>query len=230
MGGKTGINSSHGKNLIGAFHQPRAVLADLALLDTLPRRDLAAGYAEVAKYGLLGDAAFFAWLESSAPAIFAGDRNARAHAIKVSCKAKAHIVAEDETETGVRALLNLGHTFAHALEAATSYGERLLHGEAVAVGMAMAFRFSERLNLCPAGESGRVERHLASVGLPVSLAGIAGELPEAAALLAIMRQDKKAQAGKLTFILVRRIGEAFIARDIPDDRVEAFLAEEMAKR
>jgi len=230
VGGKTGINSSHGKNLIGAFHQPRAVLADLALLDTLPRRDLAAGYAEVAKYGLLGDAAFFAWLESSAPAIFAGDRNARAHAIKVSCKAKAHIVAEDETETGVRALLNLGHTFAHALEAATSYGERLLHGEAVAVGMAMAFRFSERLNLCPAGESGRVERHLASVGLPVSLAGIAGELPEAAALLAIMRQDKKAQAGKLTFILVRRIGEAFIARDIPDDRVEAFLAEEMAKR
>jgi len=230
VGGKTGINSSHGKNLIGAFHQPRAVLADLALLDTLPRRDLAAGYAEVAKYGLLGDAAFFAWLESSAPAIFAGDRNARAHAIKVSCKAKAHIVAEDETETGVRALLNLGHTFAHALEAATYYGERLLHGEAVAVGMAMAFRFSERLNLCPAGESGRVERHLASVGLPVSLAGIAGELPEAAALLAIMRQDKKAQAGKLTFILVRRIGEAFIARDIPDDRVEAFLAEEMAKR
>jgi 3-dehydroquinate synthase len=230
VGGKTGINSPFGKNLIGAFHQPRAVLADIALLDTLPRRQLTAGYAEVAKYGLLGDATFFAWLESAAAKIFSGDRDARIHAIRTSCEAKARIVAEDETETGVRALLNLGHTFAHALEAATGYSDRLLHGEAVAAGMAMAFRFSERLNLCPPGEADQVTRHLASAGLPRTLADIPGELPDPAALLDIMRQDKKAQAGKLTFILVRGIGQAFIAHDIPDDQVKAFLGEELAKR
>jgi len=230
VGGKTGINSPFGKNLIGAFHQPKAVLADIALLDTLPRRDLAAGYAEVAKYGLLGDAPFFEWLESAAPALLAGDRAARILAIRVSCEAKARIVAEDENELGVRALLNLGHTFAHALEAATGYGERLLHGEAVAVGMAMAFRFSERLQLCPQGSALRVTNHLVSVGLPASLADIPGDLPSAEALLGIMRQDKKAEAGKLTFILVRNIGEAFIARDIPDEKVMAFLGEELAKR
>jgi 3-dehydroquinate synthase len=230
VGGKTGINSPFGKNLIGAFHQPKAVLADIALLDTLPRRELAAGYAEVAKYGLLGDEPFFTWLETAAERIFAGDRAARIHAIKVSCEAKARFVAEDETETGVRALLNLGHTFAHSLEAATGFGERLLHGEAVSIGMTMAFRFSERLNLCPPGAADRVAGHLASVRLPTSLADIKGELPDAAALHGIMRQDKKAQAGKLTFILVRGIGQAFIARDIPDDKVLAFLSEELAKR
>jgi 3-dehydroquinate synthase len=230
VGGKTGINSPFGKNLIGAFHQPKAVLADIALLDTLPRRELAAGYAEVAKYGLLGDEPFFTWLETAAERIFAGDRAARIHAIKVSCEAKARFVAEDETETGVRALLNLGHTFAHSLEAATGFGERLLHGEAVSIGMTMAFRFSERLNLCPPGAADRVAGHLASVRLPTSLADIKGELSDAAALHGIMRQDKKAQAGKLTFILVRGIGQAFIARDIPDDKVLAFLSEELAKR
>jgi 3-dehydroquinate synthase len=230
IGGKTGINSPLGKNLIGAFHQPKAVLADIALLDTLPPRELRAGYAEVVKYGLLGDAPFFTWLETAAPDIFAGDRAARIRAIRVCCEAKARIVAEDESETGIRALLNLGHTFAHALEAATGYGERLLHGEAVAIGMAMAFRFSEMLEFCPPRTSGRVEEHLKVVGLPSSLADIQGDLPAASELLAIMRRDKKAQAGKLTFILVRAIGEAFIARDIADDRALAFLTGELAKR
>jgi 3-dehydroquinate synthase len=230
VGGKTGINSAHGKNLIGAFHQPRAVLIDIALLDTLPRRELAAGYAEVAKYGLLGDAEFFAWLETNAASIFAGDAQARIRAITKSCEMKAGIVAEDETETGVRALLNLGHTFGHALEAATGYSRRLLHGEAVAIGMAQAFRFSERLGLAAKGQAARVEKHLRQVELPTRLSDVEGDLPEPARLLDIMRQDKKAVAGKLTFILVRGIGEAFIARDVEDREVLAFLAEEQARR
>jgi len=230
VGGKTGINSPHGKNLIGAFHQPVAVLADIRLLDTLPPRELAAGYAEVAKYGLLGDRAFFEWLETSAPLILRGDSQARLHAIRKSCEAKARIVAEDETETGVRALLNLGHTFGHALEAATGYSQRLLHGEAVAIGMVQAFRFSERQKLCPAGTAGRVAEHLKGAGLPVHGSEIAGGLPPPADLLAIMRQDKKAQAGKLTFILARGIGEAFIARDVADDQVLAFLKEDLNQR
>jgi 3-dehydroquinate synthase len=230
VGGKTGINSPHGKNLIGAFHQPRAVLIDIALLDTLPRRELAAGYAEVAKYGLLGDAQFFSWLEANAKSIFAGDAQSRIRAVSKSCEMKAAIVAEDETETGVRALLNLGHTFGHALEAATGYSSRLLHGEGVAIGMAQAFRFSERLGHCPSGTSARVEKHLRDVGLPSRLADIAGALPDASGLLAYMRQDKKARAGKLTFILARGVGEAFIARDMPDDVVLPFLAEELARR
>lgn len=229
VGGKTGINSAHGKNLIGAFHQPRNVLIDIALLDTLPKRELAAGYAEVAKYGLLGDAPFFAWLESNAPAIFAGDAQARIKAITRSCEMKAQIVAEDETETGVRALLNLGHTFGHALEAATGYSSRLLHGEAVAIGMAQAFRFSEGQSLCAKGTAQRVETHLKSVGLPTRLADIPGDLPDPQKLLEIMRQDKKAVAGKLTFILVRGIGEAFITRDVEEKDVLAFLAEEQTK-
>jgi 3-dehydroquinate synthase len=229
VGGKTGINSAHGKNLVGAFHQPRSVLIDIALLDTLPKRELAAGYAEVAKYGLLGDAPFFAWLESNAPAIFAGDAQARIKAITRSCEMKAQIVAEDETETGVRALLNLGHTFGHALEAATGYSSRLLHGEAVAIGMAQAFRFSEHQGLCAKGTARRVETHLKSVGLPTRLADIPGDLPGPAKLLEIMRQDKKAVAGKLTFILVRGIGEAFITRDVEEKDVLAFLAEEQTK-
>jgi len=228
VGGKTGINSSHGKNLIGAFHQPRAVLIDIALLDTLPRRELAAGYAEVAKYGLLGDAPFFSWLETNAPSLFAGDAQSRIKAITKSCEMKASIVVEDETETGVRALLNLGHTFGHALEAATGYSSRLLHGEAVSIGMAQAFRFSERQGLCSKGDAARVERHLRAVGLPTRLSDIPGNLPAPAKLLEIMRQDKKAVSGKLTFILVRSIGAAFITRDVAEKDVLAFLAEEQS--
>jgi 3-dehydroquinate synthase len=226
VGGKTGINSPFGKNLIGAFHQPRLVIADTRLLDTLPVRERRAGYAEVAKYGLLGDAGFFAWLEMNGAHVLAGDPAARIHAIDASCRAKAAIVARDETETGDRALLNLGHTFGHALEAATGYGARLLHGEAVAIGMAMAFRFSARLGLCRAEDAVRVERHLANVGLPTTIEGIRDALPGPDGLLAYMRQDKKAKAGQLTFILVRGVGEAFIARGVPDAEVLAFLAAE----
>jgi 3-dehydroquinate synthase len=229
VGGKTGINSPLGKNLIGAFHQPLAVLADTAVLATLARRELAAGYAEVVKYGLIGDAAFFRWLEENAAAIFAGDRTALVHAIQVSCEAKARIVAADETETGVRALLNLGHTFGHALEAAAGYGAALLHGEAVAAGMAMAFRFSEQLGVCRQGAAERVAHHLASAGLPTGLGDLAFELPGPHTLLDIMRQDKKAREGRLTFILVRDIGEAFVAPDVPDCDVLDFLAEEMRR-
>lgn len=227
VGGKTGINSPLGKNLIGAFHQPVMVIADTALLDTLPPRELAAGYAEVAKYGLLGDTAFFSWLEDNARDLFSGSMQARMKAIETSCQAKALVVAEDERETGVRALLNLGHTFGHALEAATGYSQRLLHGEGVAVGMAMAFRFSENLQLCPPGTAARVQKHLSTVELPTALSDIPGELPGAAELLKIMHQDKKAQSGKLTFILARNIGDAFIAPDVDKDKVLAFLEAEL---
>ena len=230
VGGKTGINSAHGKNLIGAFHQPLAVIADTSLLDTLPRRELAAGYAEVAKYGLLGDAGFFEWLEGNAELILRGDPQARIHAIRTSCAAKAAIVAEDETETGVRALLNLGHTFGHALEAATGYSQRLLHGEGVAIGMVQAFRFSERQKLCPPGTADRVARHLKAAGLPVHASERPGQLPPPSALLDIMRQDKKAVGGKLTFILARGIGEAFIARDVADHDVLDFLTKDLRQR
>ncbi len=230
VGGKTGINSPHGKNLIGAFHQPLAVISDIGLLSTLPRRELAAGYAEVAKYGLLGDKAFFEWLEGSAPAIMRGNSEALIRAIRSSCEAKARIVAEDETETGVRALLNLGHTFGHALEAATGYSQRLLHGEGVAIGMVQAFRFSERQGLCAPGAADRVAKHLKSAGLPVHASQIPGDLPPPATLLEIMRQDKKAQGGKLTFILVRDIGDAFIARDVAEHDVLDFLTGDLRQR
>ena len=230
VGGKTGINSPHGKNLIGAFHQPLAVITDINLLNTLPRRELASGYAEVAKYGLLGDRGFFEWLEGAAPAIMRGDTQARIHAIKQSCEAKARIVAEDETETGVRALLNLGHTFGHALESATGYSSRLLHGEGVSIGMVQAFRFSERQKLCAPGTAERVASHLKSVGLPVHVSQISGELPPPATLLDIMRQDKKAQGGRLTFILTKGIGEAFIAKDVADHDVLDFLTEDLRQR
>jgi 3-dehydroquinate synthase len=230
VGGKTGINSKHGKNLIGAFHQPRAVIADIAVLDTLPPRELAAGYAEVAKYGLLGDAPFFDWLEKNAGAIFAGDSQARIRAITTSCEAKARIVAEDETETGVRALLNLGHTFGHALESATGYSRRLLHGEGAAIGMAQALRFSERSKLCRPGTAARVEAHLRSVKLPTRLSDIRGDLPAPRELIEIMRQDKKASGGKLVFILARGIGEAFIDRSVDERDIVAFLEEERALR
>src|SRR5436190_5098293 len=195
VGGKTGINSAHGKNLIGAFLQPIKVLADTSLLETLPRRELAAGYAEVAKYGLLGDLSFFEWLEANADILLRGDAQARAYAIHQSCSAKAAIVAEDETEQGVRALLNLGHTFGHALEAATGYSNRLLHGEGVAIGMVQAFRFSEHLKHCKPGTADRVAKHLKAAGLPTHMNDIKGPLPPIADLVAIMKQDKKAQSG-----------------------------------
>jgi 3-dehydroquinate synthase len=230
VGGKTGINSRHGKNLVGAFHQPLAVISDTLLLDTLPRRELAAGYAEVAKYGLLGDQPFFAWLEAAGELVIRGDSQARIRAIRTSCEAKARIVAADERETGQRALLNLGHTFGHALEAATGYSQRLLHGEAVAIGMVQACRFSERLGLAPAGLAERVARHLAAIGLPTHAGQIPGELPPPAALLDIMHQDKKAEAGRLTFILLRDIGEAFVAKDVDASDVLGFLNEDRQRR
>jgi 3-dehydroquinate synthase len=227
VGGKTAIDSPQGKNLIGAFHQPVLVIADTALLDTLPPREFRAGYAEVAKYGLLGDAAFFAWLEASWQDVFAGGP-AREHAIAVSCRAKAGIVSRDERETGERALLNLGHTFGHALEAAAGFSDRLLHGEAIAIGMAMAFEFSARLQLLPAPEAERAARHLAAVGLPTHVKEIRGNLPGADAMMDLIAQDKKVKRGALTFILVRGIGAAFIERDVDAADVRAFISEKLA--
>jgi 3-dehydroquinate synthase len=230
VGGKTGINTAHGKNLVGAFQQPVLVLADIKLLETLPRREFAAGYAEVAKYGLLGDLAFFEWLEANAELLMRGDVQARSFAIHQSCSAKAAIVAEDETEQGIRALLNLGHTFGHALEQATGYGNRLLHGEGVAIGMVQAFRFSERLSQCQPGTADRVAKHLKSVGLPTHMSEIEGSLPPIADLVRTMRQDKKAQGGKLTFILAHGIGNTFVARNIPDQDVIEFLQEDIKRK
>jgi 3-dehydroquinate synthase len=233
VGGKTAINSAHGKNLIGAFHQPILVVADTALLDTLPPRQFRAGYAEVAKYGLLGDAAFFAWLETNWRDVFAPGNSgnlAREHAIAVSCRAKAAIVARDERETGERALLNLGHTFGHALEAACGFSDRLLHGEAVAAGMALAFGFSARLGLIAAPEAERAIRHLADVGLPTRPQDISGGLPDADALLDLMAQDKKVKRGMLTFVLVRGIGSAFLEQGVDAAQVRAFLSEKLAEK
>ncbi|RWX70298.1 3-dehydroquinate synthase [Mesorhizobium sp. M4B.F.Ca.ET.089.01.1.1] len=225
VGGKTGINSPRGKNLIGVFHQPKLVLADTGVLDTLPIREFRAGYAELAKYGLIDRPAFFAWLEANWQDVFAGGP-ARAEAIAEACRAKADVVARDEFETGDRALLNLGHTFGHALEAATHYdGARLVHGEGVAIGMALAHRFSARLNLASPDDAGRVEAHLRAVGLPWRMADIPGELPDAEALLSYIAQDKKVSRGALTFILTRGVGQAFIARDVPASEVLGFLAE-----
>jgi 3-dehydroquinate synthase len=229
VGGKTAIDSKHGKNLIGAFHQPILVVADTALLDTLPARELAAGYAEVAKYGLLGDADFFARLETDWPEVFAGGP-AREQAIATSCRAKAAIVARDERETGDRALLNLGHTFGHAFEAAAGFSGRLLHGEAIALGMVLAFEFSARRGLLPAAEAERAARHLAAVGLPTHLSAVAGLLPDANQLMNLIAQDKKVQRGRLTFILARGIGKAFVAPDVDAAEVRAFLVEKLAER
>ncbi len=230
VGGKTGINSAHGKNLIGAFLQPVMVLADTSLLETLPRRELAAGYAEVAKYGLLGDLSFFEWLEANSEILLRGDAQARAYAIHRSCSAKAAIVAQDETEQGIRALLNLGHTFGHALEKATGYSSRLLHGEGVAIGMVQAFRFSEHLKHCKPGTADRVARHLKAAGLPTHMNDIEGPLPPVSDLVNIMKQDKKAQNGKLTFILAHAIGDAFIARNVPELAVADFLKEDLKSK
>jgi len=223
VGGKTGINSEHGKNLVGVFHQPQLVLADTDVLDTLPEREFRAGYAEVAKYGLIDRPEFFAWLEQNWREIFAGGP-ARTQAIAESCRAKADVVARDEFETGDRALLNLGHTFGHALEAATGYDSaRLVHGEGVAIGMALAHRFSSRLNLCSMDDALRVEAHLRAVGLPVKMGDIPGDLPDAERLLAYIAQDKKVSRGELTFILTRGIGQSFIAKDVPSSEVLSFL-------
>jgi 3-dehydroquinate synthase len=231
VGGKTGINSPQGKNLIGSFHQPILVIADTAVLDTLSPRQFRAGYAEVAKYGLLGDEAFFAWLEKNHAEIFSGGA-AREHAIATSCRAKAAIVARDERETGERALLNLGHTFGHALEAATGFSDRLFHGEGVAVGMVLAAEFSVALGKLPESDAARIRHHLASVGLPIRLQDIAGfaqeGLADADTLMALMAQDKKVKRGKLTFILMEAIGRAVIAPDVAPAPVREFLQQKLA--
>lgn len=230
VGGKTGINSPQGKNLIGAFHQPVLVIADTTILDTLSPRQFRAGYAEVAKYGVLGDAAFFAWLEANHAEIFSGGA-AREHAIATSCRAKAAIVARDERENGERALLNLGHTFGHALEAATGFSDRLFHGEGVAVGMVLAADLSAQLGMIAPSDATRVQRHLADVGLPTRMQDIAGfkqeGLADADALMALMAQDKKVKRGRLTFILLRAIGQAVVSTDVEPATVRDFLARKL---
>jgi len=230
VGGKTGINTSHGKNLVGAFHQPTLVLADVAVLDTLTGRDFLAGYGEVVKYGLLGDAAFFEWLERNGPALAQGDRALRADAIARSVQMKADIVARDETEQGDRALLNLGHTFGHALEAATGYSDRLLHGEGVAIGCALAFELSARMSLCAQEDPSRVRAHLDDMKMKRDLSDIPGDLPDADGLLALMAQDKKVVDGRLRFILARGIGSAFVSSDVPGDMVRGVLQDALKTR
>jgi len=233
VGGKTGINSPQGKNLLGAFHQPVLVIADTAVLDTLSPRQFRAGYAEVAKYGALGDEAFFAWLEANHADIFRGGA-AREHAIATSCRAKAAIVARDERETGDRALLNLGHTFGHALEAATGFSDRLFHGEGVAVGMVLAAQFSAQLGMIAPSAASRLEHHLAEVGLPTHLQDIAGfaqeGLGDADSLMTLMAQDKKVKRGRLTFILLEAIGRAVIARDVEPSLVRDFVQARLLSR
>ena len=228
VGGKTGINAPQGKNLIGAFHQPSLVLADIDALATMPERDFLSGYGEVVKYGLLGDAAFFSWLEEQGPALAAGDVAARAYAVRRSVEMKAEIVVRDETEQGDRALLNLGHTFCHALEAATGYSDRLLHGEGVAIGCALAFELSARLGLCSQEDPSRVRAHLADMKMKRDLSDIPGELPGAEALLTLMGQDKKVIDGQLRFILAHGIGKAFVTSDVPQEAVRALLSEALA--
>ena len=223
VGGKTGVNSPRGKNLIGAFHQPSLVLADTGALATLPDRDFRAGYGEVVKYGLLGDADFFAWLDENGPRL-RHDPAALLHAVAHSVGMKAGIVARDETEQGERALLNLGHTFGHALEAATGYSARLLHGEGVAIGCALAFDLSARLGLCAQEDPSRVAQHLAAMGMPARLSGVPGGLPDDQALIALMAQDKKVVDGRLRLILARGIGQAFVADDVDGPAIAATLA------
>lgn len=230
VGGKTGINAPQGKNLIGAFHQPRLVLADTDVLGTLTSREFIAGYGEVVKYGLLGDESFFDWLEINGPALAAGDQTARIKAIRRSCEMKADVVARDEKEQGDRALLNLGHTFGHALEAATGYSDRLLHGEGVAVGTALAFETSMRLGLCSQETPSRVRAHFRAMGMKTTLADIDGDLPDADGLIALMGQDKKVKDGKLVFILARAIGDAFVAKDVETTTVNAVLADALAEK
>ena len=230
VGGKTGINSPQGKNLVGAFHQPRLVLADMDLLGTLAPRDFLAGYGEVVKYGLLGDYGFFEWLEANGPALAAGDMAARMEAVRRSCQMKADIVVRDETERGDRALLNLGHTFGHALEAATGYSDRLLHGEGVAIGCALAFETSQRLGLCAQEAPSRVRAHLAAMGMKTTLRDIEGDLPGAGALIELMGQDKKVRDGRIAFIMARGIGEAVVTRDVDLAVVRNVLEDALAER
>ncbi|UWM81032.1 3-dehydroquinate synthase [Rhizobium sp. SRDI969] len=228
VGGKTGINSRHGKNLIGVFHQPDLVLADTDVLNSLSAREFRAGYAEVAKYGLIDKPDFFAWLEANWKAVFTGG-SARIEAIAASCQAKADVVVADERENGPRALLNLGHTFGHALEAATAYdSSRLVHGEGVSIGMVLAHEFSARMNLASPDDARRVERHLKEVGLPTRISDIPGDLPPAETLMDAIAQDKKVKGGKLTFILTRGIGQSFVADDVPASEVISFLREKHA--
>jgi 3-dehydroquinate synthase len=225
VGGKTAINTARGKNLVGVFHQPRLVIADTAVLRTLPRRELLGGYAEVVKYGLLGDADFFGWLEQNGTAVLSGDDAFLVRAVAHSCAMKADIVARDERETGDRALLNLGHTFGHALEAATGYSDRLTHGEGVALGCVLAFRLSAKLRLTDQISATRVERHFAQCRLPVRIADIAGPRPAVEEIIGHMRHDKKTQGGRMTFILVRGIGQAFVSRDVRESDVADLLEE-----
>lgn len=228
VGGKTGINTKFGKNLIGAFHQPVAVLADIDSLNTLPRRELLAGYAEVVKYGLINDEDFFTWLETNFASMLDGNPEALGHAILASCTAKAAIVAEDERESGRRALLNLGHTFGHALESETGYSSALLHGEAVAVGICLAFEISSRLRLCDDADAERVRHHIEATGLPASLCDVAGPSWSADGLIAHMMQDKKVQDGRITFVLARGIGKSFITRDVDMSDVRSLLEDALA--
>ena len=230
VGGKTGINAPQGKNLIGAFHQPSLVLADTEVLGTLTERDYLAGYGEVVKYGLLGDREFFQWLEGNGPRAASGEMDARIAAVKRSVEMKAEIVVRDETEQGDRALLNLGHTFCHALEAATGYSDRLLHGEGVAIGCALAFELSARMGLCPQEEPSRVRAHLRDMKMKVDLSDIPGELPDADRLLDLMAQDKKVVDGKQRFILVHGIGEAFVTSDVDRAVVKKLLEDALAQR
>ncbi len=228
VGGKTAINARPGKNLVGAFYQPSLVLSDTGALDTLPRRERLAGYAEIVKYGLIDDRAFFEWLEDNGPAVIAGEGGAREYAVGKSCAAKAAIVAGDETEQGARALLNLGHTFGHALEARARYDGAVLHGEAVAVGLVLAFALSAELGLCSDDAAARVRRHLRAIGLPVAIADLGADLGTAEDIVAAMQRDKKVRSGMLTFILARGIGEAFIASGVDPSALDRVLAGEFA--
>jgi 3-dehydroquinate synthase len=227
VGGKTGINTEAGKNTVGAFYQPRLVIIDVALLDSLPRREMLAGYAEVVKYGLIGNAEFFGWCKAHAGKLLTGDHEAQIGAVSISCASKAKIVAADEREAGERALLNLGHTFGHALETAIGYNSNiLLHGEAVAIGMAMAFKFSAQLGLCPHAEAYDVRDHFIAAGLPVTPPPFAYDIDQ---LMGLMARDKKAQGGKLTFILVHGIGKAFISHDVNESDVREIWREFLPK-
>lgn len=229
IGGKTGINTAYGKNLIGAFHQPALVLADPDLLGTLSKRNFRAGYAEIVKYGLIDNKGFFAWLEANRPAVFAAEPTFLHHMVETACRIKARIVEADERESGSRALLNLGHTFAHALEAATGYNSCLIHGEAVALGTALALRYSWRVKACASGKAERVVHHLAAAGLPTKLKDVPADLPDAAMLVRLMRRDKKALAGRIVLILMRDIGNAFVWREGDEDDLAAFLKEELER-
>lgn len=225
VGGKTAINTTAGKNLVGAFHQPRLVLADTDTLATLPKRELLAGYGEVVKYGFIRDASFFEWLEAEGQSVIDGDEAARRHAVVESCRIKAQVVGADERERGERALLNFGHTFGHAYEAEAGYDGSLLHGEAVAVGMMKAFELSRQLGHCDGQDVERARMHMNAIGLPVSAGNIAAQSIRPEVLLGHMSKDKKVELGKVKFILARGIGDAFVTDQAPPDDVLAVLRE-----